>query len=117
MRGGIDVNIWSEEGQLENEDLSNSGSDYSGRMNLTWTVNETLKAEGFAYFRSPTYTVQGKTPSWSMMNVGIKKELFNKKFTVGINITEPSERINRSFVNCPALIFINTVRMFDRFVL
>jgi outer membrane cobalamin receptor len=97
MRGGIDVNIWSEEGMLENEDLSNSGSDYSGRVNLTWNVSETLKAEGFAFFRSPTYTVQGKTPSWSMMSMGIKKELFNKRFTVGINITEPF-RENQSFV-------------------
>jgi len=97
LRGGIDVNIWEEEGMLENEDLSNSGSDYSGRVNLTWTVSETLRAEGFAFFRSPTYTVQGKTPSWSMMSMGIKKDLFNKRFTLGINITEPF-RENQSFV-------------------
>jgi len=97
LRGGFDINLWKEEGQLENEDLSNSGSDINGRLNLTWTISETLKAEGFTFFRSPTYTVQGKTPSWSMMNIGIKKELFNKRFTLGLNITQPF-RENQSFV-------------------
>jgi ferric enterobactin receptor len=97
LRGGADVNLWKEEGQLENEDLSNTGSDISGRINLTWTISETIKAEGFTFFRSPTYTVQGKTPSWSMMSVGVKKELFNRRFTVGLNITEPF-RENQSFI-------------------
>jgi outer membrane cobalamin receptor len=97
LRGGVDVNLWKEEGQLENEDLSNSGSDYNGRLNLTWTITKTLKVEGFTFFRSPTYTVQGKTPSWSMMSMGLKKDLFNNRFTLGLNITEPF-RENQSFV-------------------
>lgn len=97
LRGGVDVNLWKEEGQHENEDLSNSGSDYNGRLNLTWIITKTLKVEGFTFFRSPTYTVQGKTPSWSMMSMGLKKDLFNNRFTVGINITEPF-RENQSFI-------------------
>jgi len=97
LRGGGDLNVWHEEGQFENEDLSNSGYDYNVRLNATWTISETMRAEGFGFFRSPTFTVQGKTPSWSMMSIGIKKDLFNKRFSLGINITEPF-RENLSFV-------------------
>ncbi len=97
LQGSLDMNLWNEQGQFENQSLSNSGTDYSGRLNLSWTVTETLKTEGFAFFRSPTSTVQGKTPGWSMMSIGLKKELFNKRFSLGINITEPF-RENLSFI-------------------
>jgi hypothetical protein len=53
--------------------------------------------EGFSFFRSPNYTVQGKIPNWSMMSFGIKKELFQKRLTLGINIFEPF-RENRVFL-------------------
>ncbi len=97
LRGGTDFNLWEVHGELENEDLSNQGFDYNGRLNLTWTISETLKLEGFTFFRSPVYTVQGKTPSWSMMSFGIKKELFKKRLSVGLNFTEPF-RENQAFV-------------------
>jgi outer membrane receptor for ferrienterochelin and colicin len=89
LRGGFDVNAWDVEGMYENEALDNSGYDYNGRINATWEVSKTLKMEGFAFFRSPTYTVQGKTPNWSTMSFGIRKEMLNKRLSLGINITEP----------------------------
>jgi len=97
LRGGFDVNTWKEEGSLEGQTLTNTGYDYNGRMNITWTISETLKMEGFTFFRSPTFTVQGKTPNWSMMSFAVKKEFFKKRFSVGINITEPF-RENQVFV-------------------
>ena len=89
VRGGFDVNYWWVEGVFEGEDLTNTGFDYNARANLTWSITETLKAEGFCNFRSPTYTVQGKLPNWVMSSFAIKQELFKKKFTIGINIFQP----------------------------
>lgn len=89
VRGGFDVNAWETEGEFQNEFLTNTGFDYNGRLNLTWSVNESLRVEGFTFFRSPVYTVQGKNPSWSMMSFGLKQELFKRRMTVGINFTEP----------------------------
>ncbi|MGB3078639.1 MAG: TonB-dependent receptor, partial [Saprospiraceae bacterium] len=89
LRGGFDVNTWQEDGSLGGEALSNTGYDYNGRINITWSISESLKMEGFTFFRSPTFTVQGKTPNWSMMSFGVKKELFKKRVAIGINITEP----------------------------
>lgn len=89
LRGGVDVNAWKIDGDFGEEFLTNSGYDYNGRMNLTWSVTESLRVEGFTYFHSPYYTVQGKNPSWSMMSLGLKQELFKRRLTIGINVTEP----------------------------
>ncbi len=97
LRGGFDVNTWQEDGHFQDQFLSNTGYDYNGRMNLTWTLSKTLKLEGFSFFRSPTFTVQGKTPNWSMMSFGLKKEIFNRRMSIGINLTEPF-RENQEFI-------------------
>lgn len=97
IRGGFDVNAWESEGQFENNFLSNSGYDYNGRLNLTWAINKTLRVEGFTFFRSPRYTVQGKNPSWSMLSLGLKQELLNRRLIVGLNVTEPFNE-NREFI-------------------
>lgn len=89
LRGGVDVNAWKVKGDFEGQTLSNDGFDYNGRLNVTWAVTEHLRVEGFSFFRSPYYTVQGKNPSWSMVSFGLKQELFKKRVTLGINVTQP----------------------------
>jgi outer membrane receptor for ferrienterochelin and colicin len=89
IRGGADFNYWSSEGQFEGEELSNSGIDYNGRITLTYNLSETLKMEGFSFFRSPTYTVQGKLPNWVMSSFAIKQEFFNRKLILGLSISQP----------------------------
>ncbi len=97
LRGGFDVNAWEASGLFLGQQLANTGYDYNGRLNMTWSLSETLKVEGFGFFRSPTFTVQGRNPNWSMMSFGIKKELLNKRLTLGLNFTEPF-RENMIFV-------------------
>jgi outer membrane receptor for ferrienterochelin and colicin len=89
IRGGFDMNVWSSEGMFEGEDLSGSGVDYNGRITLTYALSETLKMEGFSFFRSPSYTVQGKNPNWVMSSFAVKQELFKKKLTLGLSIFQP----------------------------
>ena len=89
VRGGIDFNYWYALGTFDEQSLDNTGIDLSGRINLTWNITKTLRAEGFAFLRSPTYTVQGKNPNWSMMSFAIRKEWPEKRLTLGLNITEP----------------------------
>ncbi len=97
LRGGFDFNAWEVSGTFEQEDLTNSGFDYNGRINATWSIRETLKLEAFTFFRSPSYTVQGKNPNWSMMSFGIKKEMFKKRLSLGINISQPFQE-NQQYI-------------------
>jgi hypothetical protein len=96
IRGGFDVNFWNVSGVFDGEDLVNNGIDYNGRINLTWSITETLKMEGFSFFRSPTYTVQGKLPNWVMTSFALKQEFFKKKFVAGISVSQPF-RENQTF--------------------
>lgn len=89
VRGGFDINYWRSEGTFNEEVLSGSAVDYNGRITLTYVLSETLKMEGFSFFRSPTYTVQGKNPNWVMSSFAIKKELLKKKLTIGLSISQP----------------------------
>jgi len=89
VRGGVDVSYWYAEGIFDGLALNNTGYDISGRVNLTWNITKTLRAEGFMFMRSPSFTVQGKNPNWSMMSFGVRKEWPARRISLGINITEP----------------------------
>ncbi|MEO5905472.1 MAG: outer membrane beta-barrel family protein, partial [Saprospiraceae bacterium] len=94
LRGGFDVNAFEVEGNFGNEFLSNTGHDFNGRMNITWAISGTFRVEGFSFYQSPTYTVQGRTPNWTMMGFGLKKEFLKRRLILGLNFTEPFRENN-----------------------
>lgn len=73
---------------------TNKGILYSANMSVTYNLPKGLVVEGFGFFNSPRRTLQGTNPSFSMMNFGLKKELFKKKGSIGLNITNPFKRDN-----------------------
>lgn len=97
LRGGIDFNFWKANGLVSGVPLETTGYDYSGRLNITWNISKTIRAEGYGFFRSPTITVQGRTPNWSNMSFGIRKEWPKQRLSLGINIVEPF-RENMNFI-------------------
>lgn len=52
FRGGFDVNAWRVNGNFEEQALSNEGIEFNGRMNITWTLNETTRIEGFSFTKA-----------------------------------------------------------------
>jgi len=48
-----------------------------------------LIAELFALENSPRYTIQGQSPSFSLLGLGVRKQFMNKKASIGINTLEP----------------------------
>ena len=62
---------------------------YSYNFNLNINISKYWKAESFAFFRSPTQTIQGSSTSFSMMSIGIKKDFKNNRGSLGIRIIEP----------------------------
>lgn len=62
---------------------------YNAFVSGTYQFPKGITFETFLIANSPRRTFQGKNPSFNMWNLGVKKELFNKKGSVGINVIDP----------------------------
>lgn len=89
LSGGIDLNTFSINGTYNGQELSNTGLNYSGRIIGSVNLPKDLKFEIFSLLNGPRITVQGKLPSFSMLNIGFKKEIMQKRGTIGLTITSP----------------------------
>jgi outer membrane receptor protein involved in Fe transport len=62
---------------------------YNGFLRGSLTLPKDLIAELFGFGSSPRRTVQGVNPSFTMYGFGLKKQLMQRKMSVGINVTQP----------------------------
>jgi outer membrane receptor protein involved in Fe transport len=58
-----------------------------GRASLTLPAN--IVAEGFVFGSSQRHTIQGTTPTFSILGFGVKKQFMQKKASLGLNIIQP----------------------------
>ena len=54
-----------------------------------YDLGKRWKIESWAFFRSPSQTIQGTSTSFSMMSFGVKKSFKNKRGSVGLHVIEP----------------------------
>jgi len=75
-------------------DNANGGivrSSFGYRLNLngTYLVNKDLAFEFFGNFRSKETSIQGSQTSFISYNMAMKKQLFNKKLSIGLTAANP----------------------------
>lgn len=97
IRGNINMYLDFITSQL-NSLKKNQGISYNGNVMVSYTLPKGLSLESFGFFNSPRRTLQGTNPSFAMLNIGMRKELFKKKGSIGLNITNPF-RENRDFTS------------------
>ena len=76
---------------INSSDVTQTGTYvlYNGFVRGSLTLPKDLIAEVFGFGSSPRRTVQGVNPSFTMYGFGVKKQLMQKKMSLGLNITQP----------------------------
>ncbi len=68
---------------------------YNAFISATVNLPQGFTVESFLVAHSSRRTSQGENPGFNMWNMGLKKELFNKKGSLGITVVDPlNERKN-----------------------
>ncbi len=62
---------------------------YTGFLSGSIDLGKGLVAEAFGFTNSPRRTIQGTSPSFGIYVFGAKKQLWNKKVTIGLNTVTP----------------------------
>jgi outer membrane receptor protein involved in Fe transport len=86
-------------GGLGNTVNQNAGTyiQYNGFLSGSVTTKSGFIAEVFSLMNSSRRTIQGENPSFSLLGLGVKQQILQKKATIGINVISPFSE-NRQFV-------------------
>ncbi|WP_017257035.1 outer membrane beta-barrel family protein [Pedobacter arcticus] len=99
LRANLNVNSYDIKLNSQNAGIAGQSDKtyfmYNAFASATYLFPKGFTLETFLITNSPRRTFQGKNPSFNMWSLGVKKELFNKKGSVGISIIDPfNERKN-----------------------
>lgn len=97
IRGGFNMFTYSVDGIANGENVNRNGIQYGGNLSGTLSLKKDWKIEGFGFMRSRRQTVQGKIPSFWMYSIGVKKEIWDKRGSIGVRMVEPFNR-TKSFI-------------------
>ncbi len=78
---------------------------YNGFVRGTLNLPKDLVAEAFGFGGSSRRTIQGVNPAFALYGFGIRKQLMQKKLSLGLNATQPfkDNKEFKSTVNSPGL--------------
>lgn len=93
LRTNVSLFTYEAKGNPFNEAMSTETDKihfmYRAFINGSYKINNDFIVETFLMLNSSRRTFQGKSPSMSMWRIGVKKELWDKKASIGLNITDP----------------------------
>ncbi|MFK7774673.1 MAG: TonB-dependent receptor [Saprospiraceae bacterium] len=93
IRGNVNASRYSGRGILNGEEVKASALVYQAFVSSSFDLKKGWKAEMWGFWNSPRQTLQGFNPSFSMYSVGVKKDLWGKRGSVGINIIDPFNEV------------------------
>ncbi len=96
VRGGIDVFTYDASGVVDGVRLTNQAVLVSGNLNSNITLKKDWIIDAGGFFRGRRQTLQGYSQSFRIFYMGIRKEIWDKKGSIGLRIVEPFV-VNKKF--------------------
>ena len=85
LRGNIDLRHRNLKSELPKFNVENSGVEFDGNMGATISFPKEIKFQFWGMFRNPRVTLQGTRATFWMYNLGLSKQLFGKRGSLGIS--------------------------------
>lgn len=88
----LSINAGTDYTILESNDgrnLRNEGFNYSGSLNIRYTAWKNGTISGYGGIYSPRIMLQGQSSNFWFTNINFSQELFDKKLTASVSISDP----------------------------
>jgi outer membrane receptor protein involved in Fe transport len=104
LRVGGNIYTYNASGLINGNNISRNTHEYNMFVNGEFNITGSFKADFFGFFKSPSRTLQGDNPSFTIYGLGVRKEF--KKVSVGITLIEPfhNDKFFRSDIKTPDFI-------------
>lgn len=73
----------------DSSNLKNQGFSYNGSLNVKYNAWKDGRISGYAGYYSPSIRLQGQSGKFWYSNISISQELFKKKFTASVSVSNP----------------------------
>jgi len=89
IRGGFNAYTYNINAVIDGQSFSNQAILWNGNINASWKMGKGWNFQAFGFYNAPKYTFQGINPSFSLLSMGIQKDIFNEKGAIGLRVLEP----------------------------
>jgi ferric enterobactin receptor len=89
LRGGFNLYTYDGSGQINGETVSRQAVIWNGNINSNLKLKKDWVIDLFGFYRAPRQTLQGTYPSFSLMSIGVRKQIWEKRASIGLRIVEP----------------------------
>ena len=89
LRGGVNLYTYDASGQIGDQIVTRQAVVWNGNINSNLKLKKDWVIDLFGFYRAPRQTLQGTFPSFSMMSLGVRKQIWDKKASIGLRVVEP----------------------------
>lgn len=92
IRGGANIFNYESEGTFGGRQLSNQGIVWGGNLNVALKLPKDLQVDVSGFYRSPSQSLQGTRASYRRVQFGARKEIWGKRGSLGLVVSQPFSR-------------------------
>lgn len=96
IRGGLNVFTYDASGVVDGVALSNNAVLFSGNLNTNITFKNDWVIDAGGFFQGRRQTLQGYNQAFRIFYMGMRKQIWDKKGSIGLRIVEPFV-VNKKF--------------------